>query len=165
MPELDGDIEHRPAPFNERMWRIERITWALMAALLGLALLGLLGPGPLSERVAGDKSGPIWVEYERFARFEAPTVLVVHVRPEPKSQQVHVWLARDYADRLEIEGITPEPASSRITPDGIYYSFDISTDSAEAVATFHIRPRVAGSLGGEVRASGTRVSLNQFAYP
>lgn len=165
MPELEGDIEHRPAPFNERMWKIERVTWGVMAALILLALLGLLGPGPLSDRVAGDRSGPIWVEYERFTRFEAPTELIVHLRPQPDQRQVRVWLARGYCDRIEIESVTPEPTASGITPEGIYYSFDITSDHAAAVATFQIRPRVTGSLRGEIGADGTKLSLDQFAYP
>jgi hypothetical protein len=165
MPELDGDIEHRPAPFNERMWRVERVTWVVMAALLVLALLGLLGPGPLSDRVAGDKSGPIWVEYERFTRFEAPTELTVHLKRPPTTSQVGVWLAKDYCDRIEIESITPEPASSNIAADGVNYLFDVRADADDAVVTFHIRPRAPGSLRGEIGSGETRLSLDQFAYP
>jgi hypothetical protein len=165
VPRLQGDVEHQPAPFNERMWVIERITWTVMAALILLALLGLLGPGPLSQRTAGSPGDPMWIEYERFVRIEAPTELIVHVRRMNDEEQIGVSLARGYTERIEIESISPEPESSSLHDDGTSYFFSVASLTNEGVVTFHIRPRKAGSLRGDVGGGGTRLSVSQFAYP
>jgi hypothetical protein len=71
-----GDLEiPEDLPFQRREWVAERVAWAVMALLIAGALLGFFGTGPLSRTTAGDEAGPLWLEYERFARLLAAGAL------------------------------------------------------------------------------------------
>jgi hypothetical protein len=64
--EVNADIE-----FQRRVWRVQRIGWLIIAAVIVAALLGVFGGGPLSRAaVQGDG---LRLEYERFARLQQST--------------------------------------------------------------------------------------------
>ncbi|HEX2280908.1 MAG TPA: hypothetical protein VHG52_04005, partial [Thermomicrobiales bacterium] len=97
-----GDLEHdRDLRFQRREWTIQRGGWLAMVAIIGAALIGLLGAGPLSSATA--ESGPLQLQYTRFERRHAPTALELSVaRGAANQDQVDVWVSADYLARVEI---------------------------------------------------------------
>ena len=65
--DLDQDID-----FQQRSWKVQRVGWGLMVLFVLAGLSGLLGTGPLSNVTDGDEGGPLWLEYQRFGRLQAP---------------------------------------------------------------------------------------------
>lgn len=87
--------------FQQREWKAQRAGWVLMALLLIAALLGLLGPGPLSWSTATAAEGLVRVDYQRFAHTEADDLLTVTIAPGTTSGgSVDVELRPGDADRV-----------------------------------------------------------------
>jgi hypothetical protein len=63
--EIDQDLE-----FQRRIWKLQRVAWAVMALVVLAAVLGLLGPGVLGMATAGGRSSPLWLEYDHFGLVE-----------------------------------------------------------------------------------------------
>lgn len=167
-PSRVGDMEVNQDISHERLeWKIERVGWLVMAALLLAALVGLLGPGPLSSAVAGVKNSALWVEYNRFERYQAPTILLVHLGPQTtRDGTVRLWLRREYVENIELQHIDPEPESVEVTPDRFIYTFKVSALDRSTAVRYHFEPekfwRMAVSMGLE---SGPRLEFTQFYYP
>jgi hypothetical protein len=163
-----GDLEiPEDLPFQRREWLIERVAWAVMALLIAAALLGLFGTGPLSRTTAGDKAGPLWLEYERFARLLAPAPLRVHLGPGAERDGiVRVWIDRRYIDSLELQQVTPQPDSTEVGVERLIFTFRRADGEGAAAITFNMRPSRVGILFGHVGlVNGPALSLQQFVYP
>ena len=113
--ELDQDLS-----VTRASWRFERIGWIGLVLFVAGALLGVLGPGPLSDARAGEADAPVRVDYERFAHFESEAELGIQVRP-PASGPFELWMSSDYLRHLEVRGVTPPPMATRVEPDRLVY--------------------------------------------
>jgi hypothetical protein len=144
---------------------IQRIGWIAMAAAILAGVLGLLGPGPLNDRVAGHKGSALWVDYKRFGRFQAPLSMEVHAGPSAAGL-LHLWLNRDYVQGLQLKQVFPEPARSEVGANRFRLTFPISEPTADAIVTFTFEPEQIGSFHGIVGIEGgVTVELDQFIYP
>jgi hypothetical protein len=81
--------------FQHRIWKLQRIGWAVMVLLILAAVLGLFGRGILSRAVVTDAQGQLSVEYSRFARFQAPVELVVRIQ-HAADEAPSFWISREY---------------------------------------------------------------------
>lgn len=72
--DIDQDLKQQQAE-----WALERVGWVLWTMAISAALAGLLGPGPLSSATAGEEGSPLRVEYRRFDRHEAETLMRVQL--------------------------------------------------------------------------------------
>jgi hypothetical protein len=163
-----GDLEiPEDLPFQRREWLAERVAWAVMALLIAAALLGLFGTGPLSRTTAGDEAGPLWLEYERFARVLAPAVLTVHVGPAAaRDRTLRLWVDRRYLESVELQQVTPQPHSTAAGLERLIYDFRLAEGERAAAITFNMRPSRFGSLPGRVGLiGGPAVRFQQFVYP
>ena len=167
-PTRVGDLEiHQELSHERREWMIERIGWVAMALLLLTALIGLLGPGPLSSTTAGDRSSAIWAEYNRFDRYQAPILLRVHLGPGAAvGGKSRLWLNRGFIENVELRHIDPEPESVEAGPDRFVYTFNLPyTDRATAV-TYHLEAnrfwRMPIRIGLD---GGPELQFSQFIYP
>jgi hypothetical protein len=96
----------------ERIWaQMTNVAIAIMALFVTAALLGALGRGWLSRGHAD--GGSVAVDYDRIARFGAPTTLVVHVRCPAAcastSDDVTLHLGGAILHGLHIDRIEPRP--------------------------------------------------------
>ena len=163
-----GDLElEEDLDFERRSWIIERIGWAVMVAVAFAALAGLLGPGPLSDTTAGAQGGRLRLEYPRFGRSGAPSILRVHLGPNTNQQEVvRVWLSRDYLEDIHIQGISPPPERVEAGPEQLTYVFLVSEPSRPTAVTFSVKPgrfgRQRGCMG---LANGPTLCFGQFIYP
>lgn len=153
--------------FQDRMWTLERIGWAVMALVLGAAMLGLFGDGPAAHASAGDVDGPLRIEYQRFARMGAPSTLVIELEPGAAGDgQVHLWLDQAYLDSVEVRRITPEPASGRAAAGRSVYTFEVEDPTRPVRVTFDLRPERFGipSLRAGL-VDGPSAEGRQLVYP
>jgi len=145
--------------FQRRSWKVQRAAWAVMALLIAGGILGLFGSGPLSRARAGASGQPPVLEYSRFARFQASTILRVQV-------QQGFWIAAEYLERMQIESITPEPATTEAATDRVSYTFSRLEPSQPITVTFRIKPQHIGVLRGRIGSSESQtIRFSQFVYP
>jgi len=137
-------------------------------ALIALdALLGLFGRSLLSRTTAGNQAGPLWVEYEFFARYQAPSSLRVYIRPPIGSDRtVRIHLKEPYIRNIQMERIMPEPEIAEARPDGLSYSFRTAPSDQPALVTFHRKPQKIAILSGEIASEESEpINFQQFVYP
>jgi hypothetical protein len=158
--EIGEDIKHQ-----QREWRAEHIGWLLMALLLAGALLGLLGPGPFSSATAG--TSPLWVEYNRFDRYQAPAMLKIHLGPGTgQSGTTRVWIDREYIQGMEVQDIEPEPDSMEVSSDRITYVFQVPKQDQPIVVVYHVQANSYGSARARLGVEGgPQIHFTQFIFP
>lgn len=161
------DIE-KSLPFQIRQWRVQHVAWWILVLFWVAAFLGLLGRGgPLSQAIVGDSQSPVRLEYERFARNQAPQELRLHMYVADASQvQVHVWLSSRYLQVIEVNAVAPEPETVRAAGQGLIYTFSKEKGVAHVDATFFVKAHGFGPLQGQVGIPGRmQHDFYQFVYP
>jgi len=161
-PDIDQDLA-----FSRREWRVERVGWVVIALLVLAGLLGLLGRGPLTEKVAQDAAGQAWVEYYSIDHAGASSELRLHVeRGVVAADQVWLTLNAAYLDRIEIESIAPEPAAQQRAEDGIVFGFYLIEPGQPVDLSLQYHFIEYGRATGEIRIEGgPQLSFSQFVLP
>lgn len=159
--EIDEDRAHQ-----RREWRIERVGWVAMAALVLAALLGLLGDGPIGETTAGTRDA-LRVEYNRLQRAAAPTEYRFAVQPAlARDGRVRLRLEDALLEEVHLRAIVPEPASTRAGPGYTEFTFDVGAGDSPARIVFDFEPTSFGRVTGRVVAEGAPpITLDQFVFP
>jgi hypothetical protein len=159
--QVDDNID-----FQRRSWRIQRVGWVVMLAVVAAALAGALGSGPLSHRRAGS-ADTVGVEYLRFSRYQTQENLSVHLSPRAtRSETVRVWFDRGYLDGMKIDSVMPLPARLDAAGDRLVYEFRVSKPGDAMTITFLMEPQRLGSIAGRLGAGdASPVTFRQFVYP
>ena len=162
-----GDLEiNQDLNVQARMWRIQRVGWAIMLVIVLLALTGLFGRGPASETMAGNINGPLWVEYERFGRYQSPSTLRIHLQPVTSPGPRQVWISNSYLSGVEIQQIVPDPMVTKMSDDGLLFEVGTAGKAEAGVLTLYLQFQQMGVLAGDVRSPGhTPVHISTFVYP
>jgi hypothetical protein len=137
-------------------------------AMVGLAaLVGLLGPGPLSNTIAGEEGGPLWLEYSRFGRFKAPLMLRLHLGPNAiEHGPARLWLGREYLESVQVQTITPSPLHVEAGLEQLTYAFAVSEVIRSTAVSFSLKAEQIGRLRGCVGLiDGPTLCFRQFIYP
>lgn len=161
-PEITEDVA-----FQRRDRKAQRLAWLVMVALVGCALAGLFGSGPASARIAGDRSGPLWVEYQAFGRWQAPEELRVHLGPRASHDGLaRVWLGGDLVDGIRLHRVTPLPERVLAQHGGLVYVFNAPQPDRPLTVTFAFEPERWGRSRGAVGLdAGETLSLDRLVYP
>lgn len=164
--EVDLEIS-QDLNFQRREWVVQRVGWVVMAALIIAALLGVFGPGPLSNTTAGSESGPLRAEYYRFWRMASPMPLRLRLTPASQGQgEVGLWVSREYLEAMRVESVTPEPARVEAAGDHFIYFFNVAASAATVSVIFNLEADrmgpVSGKFGVDQRAA---IQLEHFIYP
>ncbi len=161
--EIDQDLE-----FQQRMWRAERIGWAVMAILLLCAALGMFGHGALSRTMAL-KGDLLTVEYQRFGRYQAPMEMRVYLSAgSSQDHPLFFQLDRVFLMNVQITSIFPKPVTEQPIYDGVQFLFSPTRVKGEGslVVTISYQPKQMGLLKAAVRGEETTsLSVTQFIYP
>lgn len=160
---LDIDEDMR---FHERNWLLQRIGWIGITLVLGAALAGVFGSGWLSKGSISAPGGALYVEYDRFARYIAPTALRIRLTPKLGQRQVGLGVSTDFLDTVQLERITPEPESVEARADQLVYFFKVADAGRPSTVVFHLKTQHLGRVSGRVAlVDGPAVTFEQFVYP
>lgn len=136
LPDIDIDIDTHP-DLREKMWLASRIGWLVMLAIVVAAVFGLTGSGGsmAHQRIA---AGRATIDLPRFSRWAASDELSVEFDPA-QSGAITVRIPEPFLRSFTIEGVTPQPASVRATPNGHEFVFELAAEPGEKTARFAIR--------------------------
>ncbi len=162
-PGLEMELDER---FQRREWRVERVAWGVMGAIIIGAVAGVFGGGPVSRGRAGDVEAGVIVEFDRFARREAPITLRLVVQPSLIDRdRVQISFNRDFMDQHRVQAITPTPVASGATDDGVEYLF-AADPQRPLIVTMNLHPIHAGTHQATVSVDEkASVLFSTFVYP
>lgn len=155
-------------PTQERIWRVERIGWAVLAALLLWALLGGAGNGPLAH--ASLRDAGIVLDYERFARRGAPTELTLRwpaadgdsaatTRREPLMLQLDAAFVEQMGIDFAAAGLQPRRQGNVVL-------LELGRPDAAGALRLQMHPARAGHLATAARLDGRLLgSLAILVFP
>lgn len=130
---LDEDMA-----FQRREWWWQRLGRAAIGLFVLAACLGVLGgTGPLNRTDASAGDGSLTVEYDRFIRAGAPTIMRLTVDGAAADDCI---LSPAVFDEMQIQRIEPAPEEVVRRADGVHLRFaaplaDGSSVTIDAVAT------------------------------
>ena len=160
--QINDDME-----FQRRSWIVQRVGWLVFALVILLAALGLFGDGLLSNAQAGQKEGELWLEYQRFERFQHEFRIKVYANENTAANgEIMIQLDRHYLENVEVISVAPAPDSEIKDTDWITYVFKTNGGGSPFTAYFYVAPQKAGPLSGTFRLqNGDPVGFSQFIYP
>jgi hypothetical protein len=135
--ELEDHYRH-----HLRAWRLKRMAWAVMFLIILAGFAGFLGPGPYSKAKL-QSTGGLHLEYERIARYNAPTHFRVTV-PAGKDD-LELSLNSEFLRQIDIERIDPEPKEMRLEGDRETWTFARGTGEKASEIRISFRPEGFGS--------------------
>ncbi len=128
-----------------------------IAAAFGLTGMG----GPVSHAEAGERGGPLFVEYERFVRRGAKARMTLHFRSDPPGF-IQFWVSAPYLDDVIVDSVAPIPQT--VTVEGSRHVYTIRAASADVAVTLEMEHQTFGRLAGEVGiVGGTSVAIRQLS--
>lgn len=157
--------------FDRGLNAVQRAAWLVMLGVIIAALLGAFGGGVLAEATARADGPPaLTVRYDRLARYQSPTEMVVEVGPAGAAGELQVAVSRGYLADVRLTGVTPEPERVTLEDDLYVYRFQVEDWSEPVRVHFELEPDHWGRLTGRIRArSGDAASgwaeVRQFVYP
>ncbi len=154
--EIDEDIQ-----FQQKEWFLQRIGFALLFAFVLAALLGFTGMGgPMSRGEAGERGGPLHVEYARFVRRGGSSTVKLHLRVAPG--EVRFWVAAPYFEHVRVDSVAPTPELVSVEKDRHVYL--IRAGSPAVTVTLEVLHESAGTLNAQVGlVDGPSVRFSQLA--
>jgi hypothetical protein len=170
---MSHELEMDPTPALERRWAwVERICVLLMLMLLTLAILTVLGRGPLATASIHEPSAGVEISYERVARLQSPQVLELRLSQGalPEGAVPSVRLSRQFLEHFSIEHVTPMPVSERpLSNGGVEFGFEADQPGGVRRLTsirIAMKPDKVGRMKGRITIGDhQRVKLKQFVLP
>jgi hypothetical protein len=153
---------HEDMPLQYAFWTAERALWVALAAILLLALTGVLAHGPLSKQTVSDAG--LSLTYERFQRVSA-TSRVTATISAPDANEIAVTLGPSFSEQFEISDIEPQPQRSSAGPHGLELGF-LPPASGTLSVVIWARPHAFGvfDLTAVAEPHG-RVRFSILVYP
>jgi len=145
---------------QQRIWKVERVSWALLAAFLIWGLAGGAGSGPLaSQRIDGEH---VSLSYDRFARRGAATEMVLTWKNASQAELV-VSLDSAFIDAMRIDfsgrGVIPIRSDNRIL-------LRIPTAGRDGSLTFDAHPLRAGRKTTSLQIDGVELGqVSMLVFP
>ncbi|MCC2656967.1 MAG: hypothetical protein K0Q76_2075 [Panacagrimonas sp.] len=164
------ELERAPASLERRWAWVERICVLLMLMLLILAVLTVLGRGPLATASIRQPASGVEVSYERVARLRSPQVLELKLGEGalPDGAARSVRLSRQFLEYFSIEHVTPMPVSERaLANGGVEFGFDADdgTRRLDSIRIALTADKVGPMKGRITVGPHKRVKLRQFVLP
>lgn len=159
-PELDICDDPR---FQRREWKLQRLFWYLMYAVLLAVMLGAMGKGMLSRASIGGTASSLHFEYERFLRYRAGDEL--RITFNSPYDLTRISFDRGYFRSIGIQRIFPKPKNILMTDETAILVFE-SISSEPMTVTITISPDHAGLHHGWIAVNAkARHPFKQFVYP
>ncbi|HEY1025919.1 MAG TPA: hypothetical protein VGE26_12185 [Sphingobacteriaceae bacterium] len=143
--------------FQKMEWLVLRAGWCLMAAFLIFGLLGFFGSGTVSRKTAENNAAVI--EYERYLRnLLLSEIKIYSKKPLPDSS---VYISSDYLNKVRIDKVVPEPASSELQNDRLKLKFN--SNEGDPIVLYVV-PTGLGSQDLEIEIRGEKQKLHQYIH-
>lgn len=145
---------------QRRIWVVERVSWALLAAFLIWGLAGGAGNGLLaSQRLEGEHAS---LSYDRFARRGAATEMVLTWKSASQAELV-VSLDSTFIDAMRIDfpgrGVIPIRSHDRVL-------LRIPTAGRDGSLTFDAHPLRAGRKTALLQVDGVEIGrVSMLVFP
>lgn len=172
MTQATGPLQLTEAPpetprFQRRAGWLQRLGWLGLLAFLLAGAAGSFGQGPLARRAASSNDGLLSLEYDRVAREGAVTRADIRIEHAAvRDEQVELRLGKAYLSRVQLVSITPEPATQRLTPDGVLLRFDAVQSARPLQLRIDSEPVHAGIAAFELSlANGSALRVRQAVLP
>jgi hypothetical protein len=163
-----GDAEIGQNLAFERWWsKVQNIAWIASAVFLLAGLSGLLGKGPLAKATAGTTQNPIYVKYDRFARYMATSKLEFVIAPTAPIEDgtAQIFLSEDLVKTVRAEQTNPRPVWQQLANGGVIFGFR-TTPGASVTIQFVQSPQTFGHIKSQVGLVNQRLlQVSQFVYP
>jgi hypothetical protein len=148
---------------QQREWRMQRVLWPILYAMLLAIAIGFLGKGPVSHAEVGEAGNDLHMKYQRFLRYRAPDKLELEVRAG--AETVEITFDKQYVSNIEIEKIMPTPERVVSGADTTVFVFN-ARGTTRLQAQFYFKPEKIGSLEGRIALKDhAPQSFRQFVYP
>jgi hypothetical protein len=159
------DLESEEAlAFQRRSWRIQRVGWCLMGAVLIFALLGGLGDGWLARTTVHSPDSSLSVRYDRVARMEATMGLEVVATPDGDGT-VDLTFDRAFLDAVSLIDLDPPPLEVVSLPRGQRLRY-AAESTAPVTLRFRVTPHRPGRLRTRIEGPGAgSVALSFLILP
>jgi len=139
--------------FLRRQWLWQRAGWAVMAAIILLALVGFFGTSPMASKVESKEVGSAQyeVEYPRWTRYQHLDRLHVRVlAPEATGDELRISFSREWVENNNVRSTTPEADGGGLAATGPVYSYKVEDWTRPLVVTMEYEPRKAFRSPGEI---------------
>lgn len=125
IPKIENELAvGEDLEFQRRWWRFEHVIWACFTLILVLDLAGVLGRGPLAKAHVKTADGAMDMSYERFERFQTPSIISIHLGPNAVHDgKIQLWVSQSLIKSLGNQRIIPQPATSTLSDLGMLYSW------------------------------------------
>ena len=155
------------ATFQRRTWKVERVGWLVIGAIVVAALFGLFGGGWLGRAAVAAADGRLSLEYDRFWRLQSPTALKLEVSPPSADEdRIRVWIAREYIESVNVLQVMPHPARVEAGAGRVVFEFAADDTDAPIGLAFRVEPERAWRLNGAIGLDGGgSVQFQQFIFP
>lgn len=146
-------------------WAAETIGQVAIFCLLFMALLGVFGAGPLSQRTIRSHDDTFVIHYDSILRAHAPSEIVMEVIPQ-NTRPMKLRISDRYVSKLQIEQIIPTPTTLVADGDFLLLTIPHSSSKAPVHIRLRLKPESMGYLTGIVSIDEiAEVKLQQFVYP
>lgn len=156
------------APIQARIWRVSKIAWWGMGAVLMLAAIGLFGDGPLAEEEAMAGDGSLRVTYDRFQRADASSPFILRTSHRQADGNVAFCLDRAFLDVWQMSQMEPSPLREEAHGEDVCHVIAVPPGMpAPVFIKFWAHARM-GSLSAEGRLrmpGGESVRLRALVWP
>ena len=162
--QTNGDLDiHFDLAWERKEWRVQRAAWILFALILGSALAGVFGPGPISRKEK--RAGGLSAKYAGITRCQSPAEIEFNCQSAKAGEELRLQISRSFIDAVENIQFIPEPVEQKSTARGHEYVFKNAGDGAAKVR-MHYEPAKFGKAAGTVSlGDGPSLELKQFIWP
>lgn len=150
--------------FQRRVWRVERLGWVAMAAIVVAALLGLFGGGGrLAEAEA--RSGGLEAAWARIGRLRNTAPIRVTLPPEPGAREAELRLDPDFPERWRLRDATPPLLEAVAGRDAFVLRVRRDATGSASLA-LHVEPTgTPGPRRLHLSSGGQSLELPVFVWP
>jgi hypothetical protein len=143
---------------HKQGWMIQKIGWTVLYLGLFLALAGVFGTGPLSDRTKSQNGTQ--VKYERFLRYESESEIMINIQDAKDS--ITLEIPQQYMEYIDLQSITPLPHGNRTVHEVTTYYFH-----ALHAANIHciIMAKKTGSITATIKVNEIPFTITHQIYP
>jgi len=151
--QLEENLDH-----HKKGWIIQKIGWVVLYLGLILALAGLFGTGPLSNR--SEARNGTHVKYEHFLRYESESEMTFNIHDAKDS--VTLEIPQQYMEYIDLQSLTPVPHGNRTVNNvTTYYFHALRTANIHC----HLMAKKPGSITATIKVNETPFTIAHQIYP